>query len=65
MELPTQDMLVRAIPEGVLQPGGTVDGFLYFETVPKGVESVTFTYQLHDANSRESLGTVQIPFAAR
>lgn len=64
VELPTQDMLVRAIPEGVLQPGATVDGFIYFETVPKDVESVTFTYQLLDANSREVLGTVQIPFAS-
>lgn len=33
--LPTIDMLRKALPEGVLQPGGRVTGFVYFEGMGK------------------------------
>ncbi len=33
MPLPTPEMLDRALPEGVLESGGQVDGFVYFEHV--------------------------------
>jgi len=36
--LPTPEMIARALPEGVLNPGGRLDGYVYFEVPqqPKG-----------------------------
>lgn len=63
-QLPNQDVLRRALPEGVLQPGGTVSGFLYFQDQPKGT-ALTFLGTLVDANSGRILGTVAIPFVVK
>ena len=38
---PTMEMLSLALPEGVIDAGGSVTGFLYFQRVRPGVESVT------------------------
>jgi hypothetical protein len=32
-DLPTEAMVRRALPEGVLEPGGWISGFLYFEKI--------------------------------
>jgi hypothetical protein len=32
VSLPTGDMVQKALPEGVLEPGGRITGFLYLET---------------------------------
>lgn len=61
VSLPTEDMVRRAIPEGVLAPGGEVSGFLFFQDVPQGMESVTFQFDLVDADSEQQFGTVRIP----
>jgi hypothetical protein len=38
--LPTAEMIGWALPEGVLSPGGFVDGYVYFERVPSEKEQV-------------------------
>lgn len=61
--LPTQDMLNRALPEGTLEDGGTVMGFLYFQGVADREASVTLQAKLVDANTGEAFGSLGIPFA--
>jgi hypothetical protein len=69
IELPTQAMLDRALPEGVLEPGGKVTGFTYFERVDgkvaKRTKALLLVMKVADAESGEELGTVEIPFAVQ
>ena len=58
--LPTRDMLQQALPEGVLQPGGEVAGFLYFHRL-RDTGPVMFSADLIDPDSRAMIGSVQIP----
>jgi len=58
--LPTRDMLQQALPEGVLQPGGTAAGFLYFHRL-RDNGPVTFSAELVNPNSRETIASVEIP----
>lgn len=64
-DLPSNDMLVRAMPEGVLEPQGRVTGFVYFlelddiEPLPGRVE---LRLKLMAADRGEQLGTLVIPF---
>lgn len=60
--LPTKDMRARALPEGTLENGGTVAGFLYFPKVTDRERQVLLQAQLVDANTGEALGVVRIPF---
>ncbi len=64
VRLPTNDMIQRALPEGVVEPGGKISGFLYFEEVARSTREVTFTAVLVDAASDATFGTVRIPFLA-
>ena len=57
-------MLRPALPEGVLQPGGHAQGFLYFHTEERGA-AVEFLVSLVDASSGQSFGTISIPFTVR
>lgn len=61
--LPTREMVAVAIPEGVLEPNGRLDGYLFFERLqePDGAE-VTFHAELKGLNGDESFGTVRLPF---
>jgi hypothetical protein len=65
VELPTQEMLEWALPEGVLASGGTVSGYVYFQKVPTAVTRVTLDWELVDASSSQRFGIVRIPFTAR
>lgn len=60
---PDENVLARAIPEGVLDSGGKLSGYLYFAS-PQGGErtDVEFTARLIDARSGEELGEGRIPF---
>jgi len=63
IELPTSDMLERALPEGVADPGGGAAGFLYFERVRDPAEGrVDLRFALVDAETEERFGTIEIPF---
>jgi hypothetical protein len=63
--LPTTRMVQRAIPEGVIEVGGRVRGFLYFPPLPEGVPRYVFEADLVDANTGEGFATVSIPFLPR
>jgi hypothetical protein len=60
--LPTEEMIAEVLPEGVLDPGGRVEGFLYFERVDPDTPRVRFRADLVNANTGEEFGEVSIPF---
>lgn len=60
--LPTEDMLEKGIPEGVLGSGGRISGFLYFQRIPPEVRQVNFTANFIDAETEETIGTIDVPF---
>jgi hypothetical protein len=62
VQLPTRDMREKAIPAGVLQPGGRVSGFLYFPRLPGETTTVTFKQSLVDSNSQKAIAEVEVPF---
>jgi hypothetical protein len=59
--LPTPDMLKQALPEGVLQPGGRVAGFLYFRRLRQEGGRVIFAQDVIVAETGERLATPRIP----
>ncbi len=59
--LPTQDMMVQALPEGVVEPGGKIAGFLYIEHKPKHGKHSTFVYDVVNAETQELIGKVKEP----
>jgi hypothetical protein len=62
MKLPTADMIHKALPEGVLEPGGKVTGFLYFEDVKTDKnDKATFTTDLVNAATGEPVASIRIP----
>jgi hypothetical protein len=66
LQLPTGDMVQKALPEGVLEPGGRMSGFLYFEDVDIGDvngddDMGRFLMDLVDASTTRALGTIAIP----
>ena len=65
VRLPTQDMIRLALPEGVLQPGGKMEGFVYFEELDNDVTRVILTTDLIDASTRSRFGHIEVPFRAR
>ncbi len=62
--LPTTEMIARALPEGVLEPGGSVDGLLYFEGISPLDDHATLVAELVNAESGAVMGTVRVPFRA-
>jgi len=62
--LPSADMLALALPEGVLAPGQTATGFVYFERAPRGVSDVTLTAPLIDVNGAP-LSVLALPLSLR
>jgi hypothetical protein len=65
IQLPTQRMLNEALPDGVINPGGRVTGFLYFQEVTTKQKSVRFEYSLVNARTGNIFGTITIPFAVK
>jgi len=67
---PTVEMLSLALPEGLIEPGGSVTGFLYFEHVSRNDPSVIFRQELVSVGEGEgptgaagaAFGEVSIPF---
>jgi hypothetical protein len=60
--LPTQDMLSRALPEGLLQDGGKVSGFVYFRSVTERESAVELGMTLAEATDGRAFGRIAIPF---
>lgn len=63
--LPSEDMMDRALPEGSLENGGTVAGFLYFQGVADREREVILLARLVDASTGEPFGELRIPFQVR
>ena len=64
VHLPTKSMLRKAIPEGVIKPGGNIAGFLYFQKV-EDVSQVNLKAKLVDARTGKQFGTIVIPFVVK
>ncbi len=62
--LPSDDMLQRALPEGALEDGGVVSGFVYFQHAGREA-NVTLELSLHDAQTGDALGTAALPFVVQ
>ena len=63
VDLPTADMLTRALPEGVVEPGGRVTGFMYFQRIRDGLDRVTFQANLTAAaRDDRTVAIVRLPF---
>jgi hypothetical protein len=62
VKLPTEDMLSRAIPEGVIDAGGTLSGFLYFPDLKDDPQRIVFKASLSGAREGRELATLRVPF---
>jgi hypothetical protein len=62
VSLPTVDMIDQSLPEGVLDRGAQVDGFLYFEHFRSAAHRLRFTVELIDARTGLTFGTLSVPF---
>ncbi len=63
--LPTQDMRELAIPEGVIEPGGSISGFLYFPRVEGDDRRIVFVADLRGAEAGKQMGEARIPFVVQ
>lgn len=69
VRLPIRDMLLAALPEGFLELGGRVEGFIYLPTAGKArstgqkdAVSAPFTVTIVHAETRGKLSHLSIPF---
>lgn len=62
--LPTADMVQMALPEGVLEPGGVVTGYVYFERLTRDPAEVNLEYRVVTTDGRD-LGRASLPFVVR
>jgi hypothetical protein len=62
MELPNDEMLAWALPEGVLPDGGEITGFLYFEPLADGEEAVELFAELENAATNDLFGAINISY---
>lgn len=60
--LPTMEMVTRALPPGVVEPGGIVDGWIYFEKVDEDEGRIYFEAEIVDATDGDLIGQARIPF---
>jgi len=66
LPLPTEDMLEHALPEGVLEPGGTVAGFLYFPDLPDEAQGVfTFRADLSEETNGKNVARLDVPLVPK
>jgi hypothetical protein len=61
VELPTEAMLALALPEGVLEPDGNVEGYVYFQKVDDDVPRVLFRMDVLNAAKGGVIGEAEIP----
>jgi hypothetical protein len=66
VNLPTTDMLSSALPEGVLEPGGSVSGFLYFPDLPEDARGVfTFRAELAEGADGQTVASLDVPLVVK
>lgn len=59
--LPSKDLLERALPEGVVEPGAAASGFVYFERRGRHTGPVELSARLLDARTGEPLARAVVP----
>jgi hypothetical protein len=57
--------LLEALPEGAVQDGGSVSGFVYFQSVTGRESAVQFKLNLADASDGQTFGVLAIPFQTK
>ncbi len=62
IELPTTDMVAKALPERILEPGERTSGFLFFKEFSHDFDRVEFEVELVNAETRHRFATLEIPF---
>ena len=55
-----QDVVNMALPEGVLQPGGHVAGYIYFQRARPGTRHLMLTWDMAEARQGGAMGQVQV-----
>lgn len=60
-QLPTPEMRMNALPEGVLESDGQIDGWLYFRNLGD-TQRVVFRADLTNAESGADIGEIRVPF---
>lgn len=63
--LPTADMLSMALPEGVLNPGGHLAGWLYFQKVNDNVEQLDLRAAFADPKTGATVARFELPFEVK
>lgn len=61
VELPTHEMLEQMLPEGVLDPGGEIEGVLFFEHVPAGTWGLELQAAFRDPATGAVVTRLSIP----
>lgn len=61
-DLPTMEMLQQAMPEGVVNSGGNIEGWVYFEKIPEHERSVVLRTDLVNSRTGEEFAEVRIPY---
>ncbi len=61
VRLPTPEMYRNVLPEGVLDPGGSLEGWLYFQHVGRREGALSFNASVMSV-SGASLGNIAIPY---
>jgi hypothetical protein len=59
---PTLDTVRMALPEGVLEDGGVISGFLYFENPERDERRITFEADFGRDDGLGTVAAVEIPF---
>ncbi len=58
---PPEDVLEYGLPEGVLEPGGHVEGWVYFQRATDRADRLALTWTLVDARTGQPLGQAAVP----
>ena len=58
---PSADVISAALPEGVLSPGGHVNGFLYFRRATDHSRSLDLAWDAHEAQTGGFVGMAHVP----
>ena len=62
---PTLEMIRMALPEGVLENGGLISGFLFFESPLDDEDRVTFQADFVPGDGSGTVAAIEIPFRVR
>jgi hypothetical protein len=58
---PSADVIDNALPEGVLEPGGHVNGFLYFKKATDRTRQLDLSWDAHEALQGGFVGMARVP----